>query len=280
MTVRLFYVDESYDTRKFCLTALSIRHQDWREVFRQVRQHRTLLKDDYGIYIRKELHAQKFIAGRGRISNQTLGKWQRSRVFLGLLKLIARLPSVFLINVCLDVPGRVNPQLDAWDRLMNRIERTMLSFEERELPLRRALASDAGGSLPADRAHQLATRLSAYAPRALIFADQGREREITRAIRKMSIFNPIPSQLGAWAAGQPTKNIPIERVIEDPIFKPSHHSFFIQLADCAAFALLKRETAPTLHVRRYGIDGMFDESLAGVCYRGASRYDPLGIVRK
>ena len=79
MTVRLFYVDESYDSNKFCLTALSIRHQDWREVFRLVRQHRALLKTDSGIYIRKELHAQKFIAGRGKISANTLGKWQRSR---------------------------------------------------------------------------------------------------------------------------------------------------------------------------------------------------------
>ncbi|MGB5080746.1 MAG: DUF3800 domain-containing protein [Burkholderiales bacterium] len=249
-------------------------------MFRLVRQHRTLLKNDYGIYIRKEIHAQKFVSGRGHVSSQTLGKWQRSRVFLGLLKLIARLPNVFLINVCLSVPGRSNPQIEAWDRLLNRIERTMVAFEERELPLRRTLASDAGASLPADRAHQLGIRLSAYAPRALIFADQGRELEITRAMRKMSIFNPIPSQLGAWGAGQPTKNIPIERVIEDPIFKSSHQSFFIQLADCAAFALLKRETALTPHVQRYGIHGMFEEALAGVCYRGASRYDPLGIVRK
>jgi hypothetical protein len=156
----------------------------------------------------------------------------------------------------------------------------MLAFEDRELPLRRALATEAAELLPSERAHALQLRLNAYASRALIFADQGREREITSATRKMSIFNPIPSRLGAWQPGHATRNIPIERIIEDPIFKHSHQSFLVQLADCAAFALLKRETTPTAHVLRYGINEMFDGALAGVCFRDASKYDPLGIVRK
>ena len=78
----------------------------------------------------------------------------------------------------------------------------------------------------------------------------------------------------------PTKNIPLQRVIEDPIFKKSHQSYFIQLADAVAYALLKREVPPTRHVRRYGIDGMFEKCLSGVCYKKASYGDPLGIVRK
>ena len=31
MSVRFFYVDESYDKQKFCLSALSIRYMDWKE---------------------------------------------------------------------------------------------------------------------------------------------------------------------------------------------------------------------------------------------------------
>jgi hypothetical protein len=113
----------------------------------------------------------------------------------------------------------------------------------------------------------------------MIFADEGRELDIRRAFRKMSVFNPIPSKFGAWPTGQATRNITTERLIEDPIFKPSDQSYFIQLADCVAFSLLKRETVPSEKIKKYGINEMFDQSIAGICFEDASPRDPLGIVR-
>jgi Protein of unknown function (DUF3800) len=184
------------------------------------------------------------------------------------------------INICLDVPGRKNVQLDAWDRLMNRIERSMVAFEERELPLRRTLVSALPETIPDETRQMIELRLNHYRSRAMIFADEGREAEITKALRKMSVFNPIPSRMGDWGDGTKSKNIPVERVIEDPVFKKSHQSYFIQLADAVAFALLKREVEPTPLVRRYGTDKMFDNGVAGVCFKAASPKDPLGIVRK
>jgi hypothetical protein len=96
----------------------------------------------------------------------------------------------------------------------------------------------------------------------------------------MGVFNPIPSARGAWASGSATKNIPLQRIIEDPIFKRSDQSFLIQLADCVAYALLKRETTPTPLVAKYNLDEMFDEAVTPVCFKPASQGDPLGIVRK
>ena len=66
----------------------------------------------------------------------------------------------------------------------------------------------------------------------------------------------------------------------DISFKKSNHSFFIQLADCAAFALLKKETEPTPSIAKYGIDKFFEECLGQKCFKPASPKDPLGIVRK
>jgi hypothetical protein len=63
------------------------------------------------------------------------------------------------------------------------------------------------------------------------------------------------------------------------VFKRSDRSYFLQLADFVAFALLKREVAPTPLVEKYKIHQMFDEVLAGKCFRAASPRDPLGIVR-
>jgi Protein of unknown function (DUF3800) len=280
MSVRLFYVDESYDANRFCLSAIGIRHVDWRDCFQRVRQHRTVLKQDYGIYLRKEIHAHEFVSGRGRISNTLVTKHDRSRIFEGLLNLVASLPNVMVINVCLDTTGRADTELAAWDRLLNRIERTLLEMERKELPLRRELLSQLPQGLSDALRGSFATRLNSYRARALIFADEGREAEITKTLRKMHAFNPIPSQFGEWPGVGKAKNIPVERVIEDPVFKASHQSYFIQLADCVAFSLLKREVAPTPLVKKYGIHRMFERSVGAVCFLPASPKDPFGIVRK
>jgi hypothetical protein len=280
MTVRFFYIDESFDDERFCLSAIGIRHTEWRECFGRVKEHRQLLKEDFGIFMRNELHSREFVNGRGRISDTIIGKHQRSRIFEGLLRLVATLPKVMLINVCLETKGRKDVQLDAWDRLTNRIERTMLEFEKRELPLRGQLLAEVSSILPDARRALLETRLNHYSPVSVLIADQGREHEITRVLRKMSVFNPVPSMFGGWDDGKKTKNISVRRIVEDPVFKKSHQSYFIQLADAVAYSLLKRETTPTAHVRKYGIHRMFERALSGVCYKKASFSDPLGIVRK
>ncbi|SRR6266540_1424244 len=279
MSVRILYVDESYDSQKFCLSAIAIRHSEWKECFDRIREHRQQLKQDHGIFMRKEIHASEFVAGRGKISDRVINKWLRSRIFFGLLDLVASLPKVLVFNICLDPKRHPDPQMTAWDRLINRIERTMLEFERRELPLRRGLASKAQAAVSPKEFEELDLRLNLYRARTIIAADEGRELEITRALRKMRVFNPIPSKYGQWAPGQTTQNIVAERIIEDPVFKSSARSYFIQLADCVAFALLKRETKPVAHISKYGIDKMFDETIAKVCYRAASPRDRLGIVR-
>ena len=288
MAVRFFYVDESYDREKFCLSAIAIRHSHWSEAFGAVKDYRARLKADYGVFLRAELHATEFVRGRGHVSDRCVTKWARSRIFLEGLRLVARLPTVKLFNICLPNTGIAKTQIAAWDRLTNRIERTMKEMENIEFPLRAQLASAVKESVTRDNnrtaispefAGQIDTRLNLYRARAFIIADEGREREITTAIRKMHLFNPIPSHYGEWAPGARTKNIPTVRIIEDPVFKQSHRSYFLQLADSVAFALLKREVPSTPSVKKYGIHEMFEEALRGVCFRDASPRDPLGIVR-
>ena len=280
MSVRLFYVDESYDNDKFCLTAISILHRDWKECFAAIRQHRALLKQTTGLYIRKEIHARDFVKGKGKISPQNISKHDRCKMFEGFLTLVASLPNVRIFNVCLDTKAHADVELVAWDRLLNRIERTLLALETREVLLRQKIVAEITGKIPANLLDEATARINTYKPRALIFADEGKELSITRTFRKMSVYNPVPSKMGAWGDGSKAKNIPVERVIEDPIFKKSDQSYFIQLVDCVAFALLKREVAPTPHVKTYGLNLLFDKCLRGVCFKKASPADPLGIVRK
>lgn len=281
MPVLTVYVDESHDESKFCLSAIVLRHSDWHECLELVREHRTQLKQKYGIKLSHELHSYKLVRGKGRsFSTRELGKWERSQVFLSILHLVARLPHVILFNVALEKSKHRDPQMTAWDRLVNRLERTLLQFEKIEVPKRKKLEQLAKKHLPDMEAQEISSRLMAYSARAIIIADQGREQEINQAIRKMRRFNQIPSQYGTWDGTSRTKNITVRRVIEDPVFRESHRSYFVQLADAVAYSLLKREVPPTPAIEKYGIDKMFDEVLAGICFRKASPRDPLGIVRK
>lgn len=280
MSVRFCYVDESYDATTFCLSAIMIRHSVWQQCFTAIKNHRIRLRDDFGIGLSKEIHAHEFVGGRGRLSRRIISKWERSRIYLGLLQLVATLPEVLAFNVCLPTAGLADPQMTAWERLINRIERTMLAFETREIKERSRIISQLQTSLSQTDFEFTSRRLSAYHPRAFIIADEGMEDQITAAIRRMHVYNPIPSKFGKWEDGAPTRNIVTERIIEDPFFKNSERSYFVQLADCVAFALLKREVVPTKNIKKYGIQKMWDDTVASICYRQASKGDPYGIVRQ
>lgn len=281
MAVRFFYIDESYNDDTFCLSGLSIRHTDWKECFDAVRSHRKALKIKYGIPLSKELHARDLVRGRGQISIKTVGKWERSRIFLGLLHLITELPTVKLFNICLPKKGLADVQMKAWDRITNRIERTMRRFDEHEQRERSRICDafdEADVQVPAKIVDGLKTRLNLFRARAFIIADEGREHEITKALRRMHVHNFIPSQFGRWESGLVAKNITTDRIIEDPVFKSSGRSYFLQLVDCIAFALLKQEVPATPDIKKYGIDKMFSV-LEPVLYRQASPRDFQGIVR-
>jgi hypothetical protein len=289
MSVRIFYIDESYDPERFCLSGFSVHHSEWRSCFGAIKDYRVHLQRKYGIPLSKEIHARDLIGGRGYLRlNGTVPRWSRPIIFEGMLKVAGSMPSARLFNVCLNSKNFVNVQLTAWDRMLNRIDRTMQEFDIREERKRRkwveqieALNSAANSEIAISDLdmESIATRLKLFRSRAIVFSDEGREREITRAFRKMSVINHIPSQFRIWPDGKATKNIPARRIIEDPIFKPSHSSYFLQVADCVAFALLKREVAPTGNIEKWSINKMFEKHLANICFLPACAKDPLGIVR-
>lgn len=100
---------------------------------------------------------------------------------------------------------------------------------------------------------------------------------LARQVRRMYVYNPIPSQLGVWLdTGQSWKNISLDRVVEDPFFKDSAQSYFVQLVDFSAYALLRRER-PIPSKTKYGLDTAFN-ILSPILVREARRSDPEGII--
>lgn len=241
----LFYLDESYDSNAFVLTAIRFKSERWRDAFDATKAFRRYLGSTYGLYVSKELHATEFVAGRGRYAAKPIGKHQRVQIFKEVLHFITGLPEVEVLSVKITVPGcPVDPHLRAFERMLNRIH---ASLED-------------------------------YKTEGLLILDEGKEGMLRKIARQMTAINWIPSKYGTWADGNKSKNLTLHRLIEDPLFKASHNSYFLQFADIVAFALLKREVPPTPRVTKYGLHKMFDFLKPVLCLKACTS-DPLGIVR-
>ncbi len=120
--------------------------------------------------------------------------------------------------------------------------------------------------------------MEAWGSHALLICDTGKEIQYTRISRRLHVYNPIPGKYGKWPdSGKSTKNIPIFRIIEDPFFKKSEQSYFIQCVDFCAYALLRRENQiPSKN--RYGLHQAF-QILRPILVLEANSRDPDGIIR-
>lgn len=235
------YLDESkHQNQFFVYSMLVMKGERWNEAFTAVKQFRRHLRQEHSIFINKELHAWKFAAGKGRIASRPVDLRERAEIFRKVMRFVANCGYFRIIS-------SVNTdEFYAFDRLLNRLNRT------------------------AERRNET----------VLLFCDQGQEAEITKRIRKMRVYNPVWSNRGVWeATGEHTLNLPILQVVEDPIFKDSKQSFFIQLVDFCAYALLRSER-PIPSRTALGYHEMYD-LLKPVTAPINNRRDPrgLGIIR-
>lgn len=241
------YIDESYDSSVFAMSALVVPMHAWRECFTSIRDWRRDLKQRYGIFTTKELHATDFVAGRGRIGTRPIPKALRVAIFREAMYVLTRIP-VRVISGAWPFQGNSKNTIHvkAFGRIQDRLQR----------------------------------RCVAENGQIIRIVDEGRDVELRKVARKAAVMNPVGSKFGAWEDGARAKNILTERLIEDPVFKSSQQSYFLQMADFIAFALLKSEVAPSPRVARYRLDEMY-RILAPVCAIEASPGDPkkLGIVR-
>lgn len=235
------YIDESKEPGKFFLyTALVITGDKWVTTYRKVKAFREELRRDHGIYLAYELHAWKFVPGRGRPSKTAIYKEERAEIFKKTLRFIAECNCFNVVSSC-----SKNQQF-ALERLVNRLDKTAAKREQQ----------------------------------VLLFFDGGEEIDITKRLRKMRVHNPISSNRGIWqSTGTKTKNIPLTNILEDPIFKDSKNSYFIQLADFCAYALLRMER-PLASRTAYGIHEAYN-LLKPISRKFTNPKDPrgMGIIR-
>lgn len=119
--MHLIYIDDSRDPHKCAFSALAIPVYNWLACFQRAKQFRTDLKRSDGIYPHKELHAWKFVSGRGDIADRIVGRARRCEIFAEALEMTADLPGALLFNAVFGA----NQEVWAFERLLNRINRTM-----------------------------------------------------------------------------------------------------------------------------------------------------------
>lgn len=234
--MHLIYIDDSYDHPRQVYSAIAVPAHLWRTFFDRIKEWRRALNQSDGILITKEFHATEFVAGRGRLGPQVVGKYRRSRIFRDAMALLNDMEGLKIFNVC-----RTSKPEWALERLITRIHKTMETWDS-------------------------------Y---AMLIMDEGKEAETTRLLRKMGVYNPVPVYVAPGVTE--TQNLKVSRILEDPGFKPSERSYFVQMADFVAYALLRREARlPSKDF--YGYHECFD-MLTHVVAKEASLTDPMGVIR-
>lgn len=249
------YVDESGDcgltnspTRHFILCGLVVHELRWEPCRRQLLAFRRRMNDAFGLKLREEIHASHMIGGRpGPLAR--IPKHDRLSILRHLADELATMADLNVITVAVDKQGKpadYDVFANAWRSLIQRFENTV------------GRRNFAGPANPDER--------------GAIYADHTDDKKLVRLLRRMRSYNPVPNR---GAAGY--RNLRLQVMVEDPSFRDSADSQYVQACDLIAY-LLQQQLSPNGYMRKRGGANYFAR-LDPILCRAASRSDPQGVVR-
>jgi hypothetical protein len=252
----LMYVDETGDCgiakspgRYFVLTGVVIHELRWETYLTQIVGFRRRMREQFGLHLREEIHAGHMLSSPGPLAR--IPKHDRLTIIRLFADELATMSDMNLINVVVDKLGK-RPDYDvfavAWQALIQRFENTI---SRRNFP----------GPRNQD-------------DRGMIFPDQTDTKKLMQLLRRMRRYNPVPNQ-SYFGSGY--RNLTLNSVMEDPNFRQSDHSYFVQAADTASF-LLYQAHSPNAYMKKRAGHGYFHR-LDPILCTVAATYDPQGIVR-
>lgn len=252
----LMYVDESGDsgltgspTRYFVLSGLIIHELRWNEALDQLVAFRQRMRNAFGLLMREEIHSAHLINKPGDLVR--IPRNNRLTILRAFLNEVSALPEISIINIVIDKQEKqpdYNVMTKAWEALIQRFSNTMT---HRNFP---------GPANPDDR--------------GMIIPDNTDVNVVRGLVRKMRKYNPVPNRA---RYGMGYRNMTVTNLVEDPYFKDSRHSYFIQAADVVAFSLYQRMT-PSSYIKKKSAQNYFNR-LDRVLCKSAATADPEGIVR-
>lgn len=240
------YVDESGDsghstaiTSYYTLSGLLIFSEHWNDIFKNVKKFRKNFKKKYGLTLKGEIHATDIWRNVGDFKGLNLTYANRLHIFQDISYFIRKSLEATIINISINkssVGEEKNINRLAWNLLIQRFENFIL--ENNRL--------------------------------GIIVADVGNIKLIRGLLRKMRVYNPIPSRYKGY------RNKPIINIIEDPFFRRSRYSYFIQLTDIIAYLVRLRHDA-TMKQKQYKLHKLFKRMKPRFNLQ-ASLKDNYGIV--
>lgn len=245
------YVDESGDTgvargsKYFCLSGIVVHETNWRNFVNHIVAYRRVLKTNYGLPIRTEIHATEYIYKA--IAN--IPKFQRLAILRNILDELAKINYISTINIVVDTSIKsadYDVLQNAWGVLFQRFENTLRH-----------------GNFPGEHNEDY----------GMVITDAVGGKKLLRMMRKMSVYNPIPNS-SSYGGG--SRNVPIIKIIEDPSGRDSKESMPIQMADVVAY-FLKQSLDPNSYIRKKSANNYFYR-LEEILNKHASRSNKYGIV--
>lgn len=251
------YVDESgncglsdKETRYLVLTGLVIHELRWHPYLEELIRFRRFLKHKYGLRQDEEFHTSRFI-NKTPIRLLRIPRRSRWAMIQEFTDLLATMTDFNVINIVVDKSDKP-PDYDvfekAWRTLIQRFENTI------------AHHNFSGPRNPDER--------------GLILPDHTDDKKLQRLLRRMRRFNPIPN-IPEWGPGY--RDLQLQYIVEDPNFRDSFDSYFIQATDLCAF-LLYQNLDPNRYMVRDNRKDCFYK-LEPILCKFTSRDDQHGIVR-
>lgn len=253
----MMYVDESGDcgllpqspTRYFILTGLVVHELRWQGVLNQLADFRRQMRTKFGLLMREEIHSTKLINDPGTLAR--IAKHDRLTIVREFADCLGTMTDLNLLTVIVDKQGKhagYDVFANAWRTLIQRFQNTI------------SHRNFAGPQNPDER--------------GIMFADDTDTGKLIRLLRRMRRYNPIPHQVGF---GRGTRNLTVTHVVEDPNFRKSDHSYFVQAADLSAWLVLQG-MLPCKYMKKKGGRAYYTR-LDPICCTAASRNDVRGFVR-
>lgn len=250
----LMYVDESGDSglnqspvNYFVLSGLIIHELRWKILLDELIDFRRYLKTSKGLKLRDEIHASNMINKPGELIK--IKRNDRVDIMKKCISWLALQGDLNIINVVVDKRNKSEDVFElAWKALIQRFENTIRN------------RNFSGPQNPDDK--------------GMILPDRTDNKKLQMIIRKMRRFNLVPNTQSLFSGG--SRNLTLEFIVEDPFFKDSAHSYFIQMTDLITY-FVRQLYEPNAYMKKKGAANYFYK-LDPVLCKHASRNHQYGIV--
>lgn len=254
--MHIAYVDESGNightskngTKTYTLGCLIVDCEQWVQTLDALVGFRRFLRQRFGVPFYAELKANFLLRGSGSLEKLGLPPAQRHAIYRQAMRLHPKLGfktfAVVIDKTELEKrPEALNPRDVAWDYLLQRLR---------------------SGSVYA-QPFGMTTFLIGH--------DEGESAVIQKLARKARRIGTAGSKFGTGSL-----NVPFTKLLEDPIPRNSKQSYFIQLADLAAYAAYRKLYPPPAHVQQPIVPATMWDQIGTAAYTQVTGGNTFAIV--